>query len=604
METGRVATTRRAIFAALAIAAAAVCAAVPSTSAVEAAGPGYTALTSPARLVDSRGDGITIDGQYVRFGARPAGSVLEVQVTGRAGVPAGATTAIFNVTAVDARADGFLTVFPCGDRPNASNVNYVAGQVVPNAVIARLTNGGTICIFSYQTTDLVVDVSGYFASTDSLQPIATPARLMDTRSDGSTIDGQYARIGARPAGSVVELVVAGRAGIPTGATSVVLNVTAVDARANGFLTAFPCGSRPNASNVNYVAGQVVPNAVIAKLTNAGTICIFSYETTDIVVDVSGYFASTDSFQSIATPSRLMDTRVDGFTIDGQYARTGLRPGGGTVQLQVDGRAGIPPDASSVVLNVTAADTAAPGFVTVYPVGQGRPTASNLNYVPGQNVPNLVVARVGAGGAVCLFTYGATHLVVDVAGYFTGPAPGPGSASCPPDPPPPQPPVVPVVVRAGTYVVGSTIPPGRYIARNARNGCYWERLRGFGGTLGEIIANDFQSFSGPVIVDLLSSDLGFTFDADCGTFQTYQPSGPAVGFMGGGSYVVGSDIAPGTYVAQAQDGCYWERRRDFTGNSSAIIANDFLSGPQTAIVTIAPTDVGFHTDADCGTWLIT
>ena len=154
---------------------------------------------------------------------------------------------------------------------------------------------------------------------------------------------------------------------------------------------------------------------------------------------------------------------------------------------------------------------------------------------------------------------------------------------------------------GTLVVNSTIPPGRYEAASAQYGCYWERLSGFGGSLAEIIANDFQAFAGRVIVDISAADAGFTFNAACGTLKTYvAPASPADVIVPG-AHVVGANITPGTYFSNAAAGCYWERLRSFNGTMGSIITNDFMSTGGSAVVTISPSDVGFHTDGDCGTW---
>ena len=88
-----------------------------------------------------------------------------------------------------------------------------------------------------------------------------------------------------------------------------------------------------------------------------------------------------------------------------------------MELKVTDRGGVPGNAGTVVLNVTATGAVGSGFVTVYPCGQAQPLASSLNYVAGQSVPNSVLAKVGAGGNVCLFVSEATHLVADVDGYF-------------------------------------------------------------------------------------------------------------------------------------------------------------------------------------------
>ena len=124
----------------------------------------YVAVV-PARLMESRsGPGlVTVDGLFQAGGAIAAGGTVELPVGGRGGVPAGAAAAVLNVTAVNPQGPGYLTVWPCGEtRPNASSVNYVPGQTVPNAVITKIGFGDTVCIFTQSATDLVIDVNGYF----------------------------------------------------------------------------------------------------------------------------------------------------------------------------------------------------------------------------------------------------------------------------------------------------------------------------------------------------------------------------------------------------------------------------------------------------------
>jgi hypothetical protein len=247
----------------------------------------------------------------------------------------------------------------------------------------------------------------------------TPARLADTRPGFATVDGQFAGQGARSAGSTLELTVAGRGGVPADAAAVALNVTVAEPIGSGFVTVFPCGStQPLASNLNFTAGDVIPNAVIAKVGAAGKVCLFVSNGTQLIVDVNGYFPSTSSFHSM-NPARVLDTRAGQATIDGLQQGDGLRAPGSVTQLQITGRASVPADATAAVLNVTVTEAQGAGFVTVYPCGTAIPTASNINYVAGSTVANLVVAKIGAGGAVCLYSNQGTHLVVDVNGYFPG-----------------------------------------------------------------------------------------------------------------------------------------------------------------------------------------
>jgi hypothetical protein len=151
------------------------------------------------------------------------------------------------------------------------------------------------------------------------------------------------------------------------------------------------------------------------------------------------------------------------------------------------------------------------------------------------------------------------------------------------------------------VVGVDIPAGTFRAPDVAFGCYWERLRGFGGTLDEIIANDFTDIG--QIVTIEATDAGFSTDPDCGTWTSdlsplRAPSAP----LPPGTWLVGSEITPGTWRAPGGDGCYWERLRGFSGELRDIIANDFTSAPN-PVVTIAPGDVGFRADRDCGTWAL-
>jgi len=112
------------------------------------------------------------------------------------------------------------------------------------------------------------------------------------------------------------------------------------------------------------------------------------------------------------PVRLLDTRT------GIGAAPIKLAGGGIVELLVTGpTSGVPDDAAAVALNVTATEADADGFITVWPCGAERPTASNLNVTAGGTIPNLVVAKVGAAGKVCLFAQRGTHLIADLNAFW-------------------------------------------------------------------------------------------------------------------------------------------------------------------------------------------
>ena len=156
----------------------------------------------------------------------------------------------------------------------------------------------------------------------------------------------------------------------------------------------------------------------------------------------------------------------------------------------------------------------------------------------------------------------------------------------------------VTFGSGVRLVGTGIPPGRYYSAPAA-GCYWERESGLGGTFADIIANDFLgSAYVQAIVDIAPTDLAFSSNG-CGTWSSVPTLGAQIGIQTG-TWLVGAQIAPGTYQAQAASGCYWERLRNFGGLSAAIISNHFVSSAGPQLVSIAATDVGFTTDG-CGSW---
>ncbi len=367
---------------------------------------------NPERVLDTRSGA----GQAGYTGPQPtAGQTLTVKVTGVGAsmVPADASTVFLNVTAANTAADGFVTVYPCGSpQPVASSFNPIAGVVTHNLVAAKVGAGGNVCIFTSGPTDLVADLAGYHPSTAKYVP-TQPERLLETRTDV----GQIGYAGPKPgddATITLKVTAVGQAMVPADAEAVFLNVTATNSSAPGWVTVFPCGSpRPNASNVNLQPAFARANLVGAKIGANGTVCLYVYKSTDLVVDLQGYAPAGSSFVA-TSPERVLETR-DGY---GQVNYSGAKPRAGqTIEVKVTGfgQTAIPADAGAVFLNVTATEST-PGFVTVYPCGSPRPLASNLN-PSATDTPNMVIAKIGDGGRVCLFTSSDTHLIADINGYF-------------------------------------------------------------------------------------------------------------------------------------------------------------------------------------------
>ena len=369
---------------------------------------------NPVRLADTRPGWVAADGLFFGTGPVAAGQIVQVSVANRGGVPADAKAAVLNVTIADPVADGYATVFPCGTVPYTSSSNYSAGENVANEVIAKLSPTGTICVFTYATANVIVDVAGYVPAGSDYVGF-TPVRVADTRTGWVAGDGLFTGTGPVPGGQFVQVPVAGRAGVPADAKAVVANVTIADPVADGYATVFPCGTVPFTSSSNYSAGENVANEVIAKLSPTGTICVFTYATANVIVDVAGYVPAGSDYVGF-TPVRVADTRTGWVAGDGLFTGTGPVPGGQFVQVPVAGRAGVPADAKAVVANVTIADPVADGYATVFPCGT-VPFTSSSNYSAGENVANEVIAKLSPTGTICVFTYATANVIVDVAGYL-------------------------------------------------------------------------------------------------------------------------------------------------------------------------------------------
>ena len=252
---------------------------------------------------------------------------------------------------------------------------------------------------------------GYYSPVvgDYFTPV-TPVRALDTRvGTGAAL----ARVGQ---GGEVSLQINGANSVPSNATGVVLNVTAVTPDAAGYVTVYPNGvTRPLASNLNFVPGDVVPNLVIVGIGSAGKVNLFNANgTVDLVADIVGYYSSDNTAKQFypVTPVRALDTRIGTGGVSSPVGQ------GASIALTIRGANGIPAGASAIVMNTTAVTPNAASFLTAWPTGVTQPLASNLNYVAGDVVPNLVQVGIGSNGKVSLFNNaGSVDLVVDLTGYF-------------------------------------------------------------------------------------------------------------------------------------------------------------------------------------------
>lgn len=250
----------------------------------------------PQRMFDSRN-------QYSGEDPRPA-STTEINVgnilftnlrTGNLESLAAYNAVFLNGVVTDAKSDGYLTIWSCdSSRPGTSNINYQAGQTIANGLLVALGQSKRLCVFNSAPANVILDFSGAIAAGY----VATePLRVLDSRSGlggfpGRLVEGQG--ISLSTWGRQVQ-VNGSLESIPVTADAVALNLTAVDAESDGYITAWPCGvQRPETSSLNYVRGKTIANNSVVAAGDEGRVCLFSSGSTNLVVDLVGYFQGSGS----------------------------------------------------------------------------------------------------------------------------------------------------------------------------------------------------------------------------------------------------------------------------------------------------------------------
>ena len=326
-----------------------------------------------------------------------------------------------NLTVADAKGSGYATAYPDGTAaPATSNVNFSAGQVVPNVVIVKLGADGSIDLKngSDGTVDFIADLEGYYAFTGLGYGQAGPARLVDTRQSKSAI----------PAGGTLRVHVTGS----TGNKAVVLNVTVTDTQSGGYLTAYPDGAAaPTASNLNFIAKQTVANEVVVEEGADGYVDFknASPGSVDLVVDRNGEFGNVGGAAFVPLdPTRVLDTRKGIGKLqmeeDGTNPRAMPPYSTATDQLSgnLDGPGPVPSQSIAVAANLTAAGPTAGGYLTAWDADTlQRPTVSTINFGAGQFVANAATIQLSYGPYYGMLLYngssGSTPVVMDVFGYY-------------------------------------------------------------------------------------------------------------------------------------------------------------------------------------------
>jgi hypothetical protein len=333
------------------------------------------------------------------------------------GIPANAQAYSLNLTVVPLGPLGFLSVGPAGlAQPGASTLNSGDGRIKANAAIVPAGTNGAITVFASNPTHVIVDINGYFVpaigSADlAFYPLA-PCRIADTRSAAGTFAGPA----LAPNVQRNFPLLSSACGIPATAQAYALNLTVIPAGPLGFLSAWPAGSAQGSSTLNAPTGAITANAAIVPAGASGAITLVATDATDLIIDINGYFAPPASPGGMqfytTTPCRILDTR-------------GAAGPFGAPQLAISTRrdfvvsasaCGIPATAGAYSLNATVVPPAPLGFLSLWGPG-GQPSVSTLNASDGTIAANAALVPASATGTVSAMASGATHLILDINGYF-------------------------------------------------------------------------------------------------------------------------------------------------------------------------------------------
>ncbi len=425
--------------------------AVPSAFAALGAGGEYHPVV-PTRVLDTRVAASQAPGAK-GFGDA---NFFDVKIVGATGVGGGAPViptadvlaVVANISVTGADRSGYLTAFPTNiTRPDASNVNFRAGESVPNLAVLRPGTDGKVRIVLAGDTagtggsaHVLIDVVGWFSTSASgargsrLVSLA-PGRILDTRAGvgraGAVTEAQWFKLKIRGADAVGPP----RPGyIPNdpNISGVILNLTATGTTANTFVTAQPddFAGFPSTSSLNLTAGQTKANLVMVPVGADGSIRLFNEKgSVHLIADVVGYFRSGVNDETRAgrvvpldRPFRAFDTRQAAYgsaklgsgqeeTWNFNAFIQSVKVGGTWVGEQ-----------DSLIVNLTATDLGFPypvarqdSFLTLHPSGTPLPDSSNVNFLAGQSVPNLAVARLSTDNKLLAYNdNGFVHYIGDVA----------------------------------------------------------------------------------------------------------------------------------------------------------------------------------------------
>lgn len=365
---------------------------------------------TPCRVTDTRGPQGPFGGPYLSSGTSRDFPVPQSACS----IPSTATAYSLNVTVVPLTGSlNYLTIWPAGEtQPVVSTLNSYDGRVKANAAIVPAGVAGAVSVYVTDSTDVILDINGYFQppSSQTLQFYPVPlCRVFDTRRANGDLGGPYLQEGQERDFPVL----ASDCQIPPNALAYSMNFTVVPVASKplGYLTLWPAGSpMPVVSTLNNPTATTLANAAIVPVGANGAIAAYADQDTQLIGDINGVFAAPGtgglSLYPLV-PCRVIDTRTDGGAFSGERNPP--------VNIAASS-CGIAASAQEYVFNATVVPIGSLGYLTLWADGDPMPGVSNLNATDGMAASNMAIIA-NHDGESDAYAYGLTQLILDIASYF-------------------------------------------------------------------------------------------------------------------------------------------------------------------------------------------
>ena len=368
---------------------------------------------TPCRLLDTREPG---SGGPVQGGTAETFNLPELAAAHGCAPLSSAAAYSLNVTLIpqNGMPVGYLTLWPAGEKQPYVSLMNSDGRIKANAAIVGAGASGGVSVYVTDTSDVVLDIDGYFAPELSGPTLAfyplPPCRVADTRNPPGDLGGPQLT-GGMPRN--FPLLEATSCNIPNSAQAYSLNLTVVPHGPLDYLTVWPAGEKqPYVSTLNAPTGTAVANAAIVVAGSSGDISTYGTNDTDLVIDINGYFAPAApgglSLYTVA-PCRVLDTRTghDAFT---GFLSPPVDVVGSPCKLPLN-------QPQAYVFNATVVPPGILNSLTLWADGSSFPDVSTLNAYDGAISSNMAIVSAGNEGKIDAFAYDLTQLILDISSYF-------------------------------------------------------------------------------------------------------------------------------------------------------------------------------------------